>query len=267
MLRRVVMLSGGVTSFVSLTRILDFHDPDTVTALFCDTLIEDEDTYRFLDEINKKIHPVTRIADGRDPWTLFRDNKFLANRRFDLCSRVLKRELADKWCRENAPDSIRVLGLDWSEPHRIANSRARFSKLGIDVEFPLDAPPHLFKFEYMATVRQYGIEPPRAYALGFEHNNCGFFCVKGGQAQFARLLQVMPDRYAYHEEQEEITRKVIGKDVSILTDRRGGKRIPMTLRDFRKRIEAGVPPMDDIFSCTCFEDTDSEPAPAGGEAK
>lgn len=247
------MLSGGVTSFIALVRTLAAHDPATVTALFCDTRIEDEDTYRFLDDISRQVHPVTRISDGRDVWQLFRNERFVGNSRADICSRVLKRELADTWVNDNAPGAVIVLGLDWSEPHRVARSRARFAERGFETEFPLDAPPHLFKGEYMAQTRALGIEPPRLYALGFEHNNCGGFCVKGGQAQFSRLLAVMPERYRYHEEQEELTRRHIGADVAILRDRAGGETRPLTLREFRERIEAGKPPMDDIFSCNCME--------------
>ena len=76
----------------------------------------------------------------------------------------------------------------------------------------------------------------------------------GGQGQWAHLLAVMPERYAWHEEQEELTRQHIGSDVSILRDRRGGSTKPLTLRQLRERIEAGKAPQDDLFSCTCMED-------------
>jgi len=102
--------------------------------------------------------------------------------------------------------------------------------------------------------RSLGIEPPRMYSLGFEHANCGGCCVKGGQGQWARALAVFPELYRWHENQEEQTRKHIGSDVSVLRDRTNGETKPLTLREFREHVEAGKPPQDDLFSCTCMED-------------
>ena len=61
-----------------------------------------------------------------------------------------------------------------------------------------------------------------------------------------------PERYKWHEDEEEKTRSVIGKNVSILRDARGGKVKPLTLRKFRERIEAGESAEDDLFTCSCI---------------
>ena len=68
------------------------------------------------------------------------------------------------------------------------------------------------------------------------NQNCGGACVKAGQAQWALLLRVMPDRYRENEEEEEATRAIVG-DFSILRDRRGGEAKILTLKQFRERIE------------------------------
>lgn len=249
---KVVMLSGGVTSFEALRRILiQPKDDERVVALFADTQIEDEDTYRFLADI-ERFWPIVRIADGRNIWQVFRDEKFIGNHRVDICSRVLKRDLLDKWRRENMPEAVCVLGLDWSEPHRVERHKSRMELDGWKVEYPLCQKPYLLKAEYFSRCREFGIEPPRLYQYGFEHNNCGGACVKGGQGQWARLLATFPERYRWHEEQEELTRQVIGKDVSVLRDRSNGETKPLTLRDFRERIMRGQPPQDDLFSCNCM---------------
>ena len=113
-------------------------------------------------------------------------------------------------------------------------------------------PPYLLKREVLAQMRAAGIEPPRLYAMGFSHNNCGGFCIKAGQGQFANLLRVMPERYAYHEEQEERIRDLLG-DVSILRNRRGGQTTPLTLRALRERIQAGqsIDMFDGGDACGC----------------
>jgi len=106
----------------------------------------------------------------------------------------------------------------------------------------------------MAWLKREGIAPPRLYAMGFAHNNCGGFCVKAGQGHFATLLRELPERYAEHEANEERIRVFLGKDVSMLTDRRGdGVKKPLTLRALRERIQSGAQ-IDafEIGGCGCF---------------
>ena len=106
----------------------------------------------------------------------------------------------------------------------------------------------------------HGIRPPRLYELSFPHNNCGGFCVRAGQAQFRKLLEVFPDRYRQHEAEEADLRAYLDKDVAILRDRRGGQTKPLTLRDFRARLEGGE--ACDAFDwggCGCFVSDDAAP--------
>ena len=88
----------------------------------------------------------------------------------------------------------------------------------------------------LAWLKREGIEVPRLYKLGHNHNNCGGFCVKAGHAQFIHLLKTMPERFAYHERKEQSMRDELG-DVSILRDRSGGEAKPLTLRELRERYE------------------------------
>lgn len=253
-MKYAVMVSGGVTSFEALRRTLAIHGHAATVPVFADTKIEDGDCYRFLDDIERELGvTLTRLADGRDIWQLFRDRKFIGNTRVDICSEVLKRDLIFDWLKVQPGEWTVVIGFDWTEPHRIDRARARWEAKGYTLWCPLADKPYLLKNDYTAQARSLGIEPPRLYAMGFEHNNCGGACVKGGQGQWKRLLDTLPERYRWHEEQEELTRQVIGKDVAVLRDRRGGELLPLTLRAFRERIEAGQPAQDDLFSCTCME--------------
>ena len=106
-------------------------------------------------------------------------------------------------------------------------------------------------------LKELGVDRPRLYDLGFSHNNCGGFCVKAGLGQFAHLLKVLPERYAHHEQKEHEFREFIGKDVSILRDRRGGETQSMTLEAFRGRIEEGEEfSYDTGWECLCFVETE-----------
>lgn len=254
-MKYIVQFSGGVGSWAAAKRIAQRHGTENMVLLFADTLIEDPDLYRFLNEAAANIGvPITRLADGRTPWQLFRDERFLGNTRVDLCSRVLKRELLNGWVKDNCDpgDTTMVFGIDWSEEHRIARTRERLAPWL--VEAPMCEAPYLLKPQMLELLKAEGIEPPRLYGLGFPHNNCGGFCVKAGQAHFKRLLEVMPEQYAYHEGQEAEFQEFIGKPVTILKDRRGGETKPISLREFRERLEAGQTGQLDLFDwggCGC----------------
>jgi hypothetical protein len=106
----------------------------------------------------------------------------------------------------------------------------------------------------VAELRRRGLTPPRLYDLGYEHNNCGGFCFKAGQRQFAHLLRQDRPRYLYHEGKEQEMREYLGKDISILRDRRGGVTRPMTLRAFRLRLEddQDYDQLDAGSACDCM---------------
>ena len=238
-MRAVVQFSGGVGSWAAAKRSVERFGQENVTLLFADTLIEDEDLYRFLDDAEANIGvPITRIADGRTPWQVFKDVRFIGNTRADPCSQILKRDLLRKWIEEHCDpdDTTVVLGIDWTEIHRFERARPRWQPW--ELWAPMCDEPLIDKREVLAWLRSEGVEPPRLYAMGFPHNNCGGFCVKAGQAQFVLLLEEMPERYRWHEEQEEAIREYLDKDVSIMKDRRDNETKPLTMRTFRQELEA-----------------------------
>lgn len=262
----VVMFSGGAASWAAARRIADRRNGAAgMTLLFTDTNSEDEDLYRFLREAATDIGaPLVRLADGRTIWQVFKDERFLGNTRADPCSRILKRDLSRRWLEEHCDpsDTTIVLGLDWTETHRLDRARAAWAPWY--VEAPMTEPPYRLKADMLADMAARGIEPPRLYGLGFEHNNCGGGCVKAGQSHFVQLLAVFPARYAEWEANEEDVRQHIGSDVSILRDRRGGETVPLTLRALREEVEAGIAqPLWDVGGCACFEEpaTDIEEKP------
>lgn len=253
----LVQFSGGVGSWAAARRLRDgyMEAGDTLTLLFADTHMEDEDLYRFVDEAAADVDGnLIKIEDGRDVWEVFFDVRYLGNTRIDPCSRLLKRELLRHWIEANRDPATTIvhLGIDWSEVHRLDGSRPHWE--GWNLDAPMTWKPYLDKDAMLAALRARGIKPPRLYAMGFPHNNCGGFCIKAGQGQFALLYRTMPERYAYHERREQELREFLGKDVSILRDRRGGTLKPLTLRALRKRIEAGEKVGTDMGGCGCALD-------------
>lgn len=267
--RHVVMFSGGVGSWATAMRVAEHHGTEHLTLLFADTLMEDDDLYRFLDEAWDTVGGhLVKIAEGRDPWQVFFDSRYLGNTRIDPCSRILKRQLMRHWLEDNCdPEHTTVyLGIDWTEEHRFTRA-AKFWEPW-HVEAPLCGPPYLQKSDHMRHLAQSGINLPRLYEDGFAHNNCGGFCIKAGQAQFKLLLDRYPDRYAYHEQREQDLRAFLDKDVSILRDRRGGTTKPLTLRAFRERLQRDETLFDseEWGGCACVtpdsyaEDVEAEAA-------
>lgn len=257
-MKHIVFYSGGIGSWMTAKRVIEKEGKENVILLFTDTLIEDEDLYRFIDETVKEMDvEYVYIADGRDPWEVFKDVRYLGNSRLAQCSHLLKQKPADKWLKENfEPDEcVLYLGIDWSESHRRRSPIKNWAPYS--VEFPMCEKPYLNKWEMIKELNDLGIATPRLYDLGFNHNNCGGFCVRGGQGHFANLLKQKPDLYEYHEGKEQEMREFLEKDVSILRRTKDGYQLNLTLRQLREEIEVSPEQIDmfDIGGCGCFVDS------------
>lgn len=265
----LVMISAGVTSWAAAMRSIERYGRENVEGLFADTKIEDPDSYRFLDQIEVQLGiKVHRIADGRDPWEVFVDERFIGNSRIDPCSKILKRKLMDAWRDEHCTPETHALafGLDWDEEPRITRHRPRMAPWLCN--YPMADKPWLTKAETLDWMRSCGIETPRLYTLGFSHNNCGGMCVKMGLGQAKHLLSALPDVYRRHERREQEAMSAIGPTAQpFLRLRRGGKTRPISMRDFRKMIERQPSLFDNLGgeagcggSCALGLD-DTEPTP------
>ena len=251
-LQCVVNYSGGVCSFMAAKRAVERFGSQSVTLLFCDTGEEDADLYRFLRQsaafLGCELIELRRLG-GMD--ALIDEHCAIPSPRMAFCTRELKIELADKWMAENATsDTIRVYGMDWTEINRVEGLKER---LGDCVWCPMTEKPYLSKAQMIEDIRSVGLTPSRAYAEGFQHDNCGGGCVKAGLAAWAHTLRMRPEVYAKWEERETRVSEQRGKPCSILRDRRSGTTKPLLLSEYRKRLEQGVPfDKHDWGGCGCF---------------
>lgn len=252
----IVFYSGGISSFYATLRLLEYIPKNKVILLFTDTRTEDEDLYRFLVETSNYLDiPLTWLKDGRNIWEVMKDERFLGNSRFDPCSRVLKRSLAKNYIKLNYKPrkTTLVFGIDWSESHRceaIVNNQYPYSVL-----FPLCDKPFIPYSQYFDIVNKLGIKPPKLYSMGFTHNNCGGFCVKAGKAHFKNLLDKMPDRYIYHEKEEQKLIEFLSiQGKGLLKTTKDGVRSYITLKQFRETLETISDDSinEDVGGCTCF---------------
>lgn len=278
-MRCVVFFSGGLSSWAAAKRAAAKYGAENVTLLFTDTLIEDPDLYRFLDEAAENVGArLVRLSEGRTPWQGFRDEKVIGNTRIDPCSKILKRKIAEKWLEQNfvPAETVLVFGVSWDEAHRYESEpdpktgkrrgvKHRYADLGWPhVEAPLLDSPWLTAWDVRAWARLEGLTVPRLYSLGFSHNNCGGFCVKAGEGHFAHLLKTLPEVYAKHEAEEEAfnaTRPGRKRQTVLAPEREiNGKRqrVPISLREFREQVEAKSPAINlfDVGGCDCFYPTE-----------
>lgn len=219
--------------------------------------------YSLRDQVKDLLPGLVWIMDGRTIWEVFHSVRFMGNSLFDPCSRILKRQLSDKWRKANCdPEkTILYLGYGYDEQNRIEKMLKAFAKKKVkwDVRFPMDLPPYLDRAALKQACWDSGIEIPRLYLAGFLHNNCGGRCVKAGLAAWRKTLNLRPNLYAYDERQEQIFRATVKMDSSILTVRDGGPKKRITLEQFRIKQEQGcIIDSIDFGGCSCFEPPEDE---------
>jgi hypothetical protein len=189
------------------------------------------------------------IVEGRDPWEVYRDERFVGNASKDPCSKILKRQFMDRWRAENCDPSADTfaVGIDENERHRLEGAdgkpglQARMALQGWAFHSPLLDDDLCYQHPRIAhaPLGDLGIAPPRLYGLNYKHGNCGGFCNKAGLAHWQNRFIVQPERYAYDALMERKVRGHIGNPAAtILRDRRGGVTKPMSLDAFAARLRA-----------------------------
>lgn len=206
------------------------------------------------------------LVEGRDPWEVFRDERFLGNSSVDPCSKILKRKSLDRWRAQwDRATSVFYVGIGEHEAHRYDDGQGggiapRMAEKGWNYQAPLVEPTAFNAASPLALMRAHGLEPARNYRLGYIHDNCGGFCCKAGIAHWRQRRRVHPDRFAYDSAMEQKMRTFLSADVSMLEDRRGGVRQPMTLETLAGRMDAepqlGLFYAEGESGCGCMLDGD-----------
>ncbi len=161
-MRHVIMYSSGIGSWAAAKRVAEQRGTENLILLFADTLIEDEDNYRFLEESAAEVGgTLVRVADGRDPWQVYRDKRWIGNARLAPCSHELKQKPCRKWLEENDPrhEATLYVGIDWFEAHRLPAIEKAWQPW--KVEAPLTKVPYLDKLQLLEMARQFKLKPPQ----------------------------------------------------------------------------------------------------------
>lgn len=257
-MNHIVSFSGGIGSWMAAKRVAEKFGTENLYLVFCDTLSEDIDLYRFLDEAAANIGgTLIKLSDGRDIYDVFTDKSYIGNAKTAPCSGELKIKPFYSWIDSNfnIKDVTIYLGIDFTESHRFES--AKRNKPKYNIEAPLCEAPFLLKIEMFNELKKSGIELPNLYKLGFAHNNCSGACVKAGVGQFKKLFTDLPDIYRKFElKQEALIEKnpSIGSFLSITKNK---IKEELTMRQFRERhLEKDITSIDDlaIGGCGCFLD-------------
>ncbi len=198
---QIVSFSGGIGSFCVLKRVVNIFPEECIKVVFIDTLFEDEDLYRFNDNVFgylKKYYPeieIIPLCDGRTPIDISREQHLVLNNRFPICSQQLKSKLFKKWLKEQdikPNEAVIHIGIDNGETRRCPGITKNYKH---PVRYLLIEQGITDKAEMLNECAEWGIDIPRLYKLGFDHNNCGGRCFRAGIKHFTLLHRVLPERF------------------------------------------------------------------------
>lgn len=239
-------ISSGRLSAIMCEKLFLKFDVSDIELIFMDTLIEDSDNYRFLNELETRwksiygFQRIVRLTEGRTPYEVSHAEHVIPNSRVAPCTRRLKIEPFTKYLKGKYLDEQLTIhiGYDFSEVHRCESTTKNYAKYGWSVDYPMLWEPIEYR-DYSTILREWGIEAPRMYMLGYSHANCGGECVKQGVGDWIKTLINFPDRYYRSENWERKMREnPINADYTILKRMKNGKGEKITLEQLRKEYES-----------------------------
>lgn len=237
MTKHIIMYSGGASSSYVANYVVQKYGKENCVLLFTDTLWEDEDNYRFMEECADYIGiPITYIINGNTPEDIFFKDRYLGNSRYAPCSIKIKMEETIKYVntlivKENVTP-ILYFGIGFEESQRAVQLREHYLHNPVEpvkTRFPMIDNKRANVDTKKIIQNDWGIELPRMYKLGFSHANCAGRCVRGGMKHYANLLKVWPQRYMMQEEMEIRFQNEINSNITMLKQ--------MSLKDLRIKLE------------------------------
>jgi hypothetical protein len=233
------MFSGGAASAVVGKIVTETFGKQDTILLHTPTFSEHPDADRFREDIAAYIGvPITVAADGRDIWTLIKDQHCLPSYWIPFCTRILKIDQTDKFIGAMTEDFILYYGYGPDEWARVQKQSSRFDGRAIKSEYPLSK--LMIKGETAKSIvkDKWGICLPATYQH-LEHNNC-LPCFKGGKKYFKTISKYYPEYFKRAMDAESETGHTIFKNCS--------------LKDIQEATEAEIslfPADEDTRPCMC----------------
>lgn len=239
MTRHIVSFSTGIPSAIVAYLVCKEH-PDAIV-LFADVLIEDDDNYRFLGDVESLLGKrVVRITGNQTPLEIAENESdtWIPNHRTATCTRKGKIQVIKTFMQEGDMLYIGMTHRDKANGRKLEAPINNWNKVGVTVKYPLIEQ----NIEPFTLANELGLVAPRMYNMGYSHANCGGCCVKQGRRDWSLTLKMFPERYAQYEkwEHERIT-KQLAKDGKLYTFVRkieDGQNIGLSLKELREEIES-----------------------------
>ena len=253
----IVMFSTGKASAVVLDMAQRQYGKENTIALLTDTKWEDEDNYRFGNEIIK-YHGANFAyrCEGRTPSEIWLQSGYLVGPAGSPCTRKLKIEQTFKYIKQQDDEVTLFFGIGKDEEHRKYNLIDRYGSSGVKCEFPLIEYPMTSAQLTSKIQNDWDIRIPRMYDLGFSHANCGGRCVKAGVKHFLRLAEVWPNRFQEISQIEQAFRDKTGGDTTILRVSRNNKMVKLPLNklllEYRKNVSEIELTWEQETPCECL---------------
>jgi len=261
-MKHIVSVSSGAPSALLALKIVERYGAENVICIFADTLVEDEDNYRFLYDLRKYGLDIEYICDGRTPEDLQREQKTLFTNFLAPCTRILKLEPIKKFvsCLQSLGYLIYMhIGYTLEDGKassdkpegRLTDTKAAWLQYGVLARFELVQELYT-RQRVVNELKSRGFEIPRSYAGDFPNANCfkQGGCVKGGKSYMQKMLIHNPHGYARREQLEteirytqyrrQRRRGIRVVDVKLYAQLRDRTRNKghITLKTFREQYEA-----------------------------
>lgn len=223
--RVIAWWSGGITSATACHWAIQAFK--NVAVVFMDTKKnEDEDTYRFFADCETLYGRRIEILSNPNYQTIedvWRKYNSLNTAKGAICSTELKRAMREAY-QNLETDYCQVFGFEYKkkEIKRHLNMRKNYPE--INMISPLIELKYS-KSDCIRYFRKRGIEPPRAYKLGFDNNNCfKTGCVQGGIGYWQKIKREYPEKFERMANLEHELTQLKGEPVTISKDqsKKGG---------------------------------------------
>ena len=214
--------SGGITSAVACKIGIDLYGKDNLRIIFIDTMNEDDDTYRFMEDCNKwyGIDIETIKSDKFDNiQEVWRKNIALNHAKGAVCSDRLKRQVREVWEKSNKWEN-QIFGFELDEYRRAKSMIINHPQTKPLFTLMLKG---LNKKNCINIVQEAGIKVPNTYSLGFLNNNCfKTGCVQGGIGYWQKMKRDFPEKFNKMADMEHELTELKGKPVTMLKDQSKG---------------------------------------------
>jgi len=200
-MKYIVSISGGKDSTACLLYMLERVPKEDVIAVFCDTKWEADETYEYLDYLEKALDVEIVRIESEGMWALCERQRFIPSSRLRNCTFELKIKPIEKFLKENFIDKkidfILVQGIRREESE--ARKDTEVFEIKASTSFKKDEKftyPVLYPIVYwsvekvFAYIEEKGIKVNPLYRKGFKRVGC-MPCVFASKYE----LMYLPEKY------------------------------------------------------------------------